>query len=96
MNSIEHVILGNLLYNEQYVRRVAPFLKEEFFHDRNEKIIFKKIQEFIIEYGGTPTKEAIAISLDKEKSISEDEYKNIIETVNGLECKETNNFEWLL
>ena len=86
MKSIEHVILGNLLYNEQYVRRVAPFLKEDFFHDRHEKLIFTKIQDFIIEYGGSPTKEAVVISLDKEKTITEDDYKNISDIVNSLDC----------
>jgi len=96
LKSIEHVILGNLLYNEQYVRRVAPFLKEDFFHDRHEKLIFTKIQDFIIEYGGSPTKEAVVISLDKEKTITEDDYKNISDIVNSLDCDETTNFDWLL
>tara|TARA_Y100000310_G_scaffold339454_1_gene432132 strand:+ start:163 stop:1569 length:1407 start_codon:yes stop_codon:yes gene_type:complete len=96
LNSIEQVILSNLLYNEQYVRRVSPFLKETLFHDRYEKILFKVIHSFILEYNTPPTKESIVISLDKEKSINEDDYRTVVEIVDKLKKEDTTNFEWLI
>ena len=64
---------------------IAPFIKEEFFHDRNEKVLFKTIHSFILTYTSPPTKEAVIISLDKEKSINENEYKAIVEILDTLE-----------
>ena len=96
MTSIETVILSNLLYNEQYVRRVSPFLKESLFHDRNERLIFKTIQSFILNYNSSPTKEAVLISLDKESTINEDDYKIVVKILDSLKKDESTNFDWLI
>ena len=96
MNSIEQVILSNLIYNEQYVRRVSPFLNESLFHDKNERILYKAVQSFISKYNTPPTKEAVIISLDKNKSINEDEYKTIVSILEELSADESTNFDWLI
>ena len=46
--SIEKIILQNLVMNEPFARKVVPFLKKEYFHDRTENFIFVAIQDFII------------------------------------------------
>ena len=38
MDKIEFLILKNLLHNEDYLRKVVPFLKGEYFQDNNQKI----------------------------------------------------------
>ena len=43
MDNIEFLILRNLLYNEDYVRKVIPFLKKEYFDDFNQKVVFEEI-----------------------------------------------------
>ena len=96
MNSIEQAILSNLIYNEQYVRRVSPFLNEELFHDKNERVLYKAVQSFISKYNTPPTKEAVIISLDKNKSINEDEYKTIVSILEELSVDESTNFDWLI
>jgi replicative DNA helicase len=96
LNSIEQVILSNLIYNEQYVRRVSPFLNESLFHDKNERILYKAVQSFISKYNTPPTKEAVIISLDKNKSINEDEYKTIVSILEELSADESTNFDWLI
>ena len=50
MEKIEFLILRNLLYNEEYTRKVLPFIKAEYFEDSNQKIIFEEIYSFITEY----------------------------------------------
>jgi replicative DNA helicase len=72
---MESVILKNLVLNEDYARKVVPFLQEEYFHDRSEKIIFGIVGKFILKYNNIPTKDAVMISLGDEKSLSEVEFK---------------------
>ena len=47
MEKIELLILRNLIYNEEYARKVIPFIKDEYFEDPNQKIIFQEILSFI-------------------------------------------------
>ena len=97
MKTIEHVILENLLYNDEFARRVVPFMKEEYFHSGTEKIIFETIRRFIIKYNNLPTKEAVIIDIDKDKSISEDQYKDILEFIESLEQKDSlPDYDWLV
>ena len=72
-------------------------MKDEYFHDRIEKILYGTISEFILKYNNLPTKEAVIIDIDKNKSIAEDEYKGVIELMDTLEKKdELPDFSWLV
>ena len=51
--------------NEDFCRKVIPFLKSEYFHDKCEKLIFQDIEDFFMKYNTVPSKEAVIISLDK-------------------------------
>lgn len=97
MTDIEKLILNNLLKNETYSRKVTPFLKREYFHDRSVRFVFETIHDFIINYNNLPTKEAIYIILDKNKSITQEEMKkisNIVEEISS--AKDNSDFEWLM
>lgn len=96
MNSIEQIILNNLIKNETYSRKVVPFLKADYFHDRSEKYLFETIQEYIVKYNSLPTKEALFITLDKNRAISDDETKKVSETIENI-CKDTSplDLDWL-
>jgi len=97
VKSIEFVVLENLIYNDEYSRRVVPFLKSEYFHNKQEKVLFESIRDFVLQYNSLPTKEAISINLDKSKSITEDEYKSISDLLDSIEKKESlPDQEWLL
>ncbi len=71
---MESVILKNLVLNEDYARKVVPFLQEEYFHDKAEKTVFGIVGKFILKYNSIPTKDAVLISLGEEKSLSEVEF----------------------
>ena len=92
----EIIILKNLIHNEEFARRVIPFLKEEYFHNKSENIIFSEIKKFIIKYNSIPTKEAIEISINKNKHLNEEEYKSISNIINSLDTCEEQNYQWLL
>jgi replicative DNA helicase len=92
---IETTILENLVLREEYSRKVLPFLKEEYFHNRTEKIIFQSIKKFFLDYNSLPTKESILIDIDKNKNISQDEFNIIQENIESFE-ESNSNLEWLL
>ena len=60
MEQVEFLILRNLLYNEEYLRKVLPFIKSEYFEDTNQKIVFEEIVSFVQEYNKLATKETIS------------------------------------
>jgi len=94
MKTVEVVILHNLIYNEEYARKVIPFLREEYFHDKIEKLVFGLIQEFIIKYNNLPTKEALSISLEKVSTINEDEFKDALNVIDSFSENDANE-DWL-
>ena len=93
---IERVIFDNLLFNEDYSRRVIPFLKEEYFHDPSEKIVFDSIRGFIEKYQTLPTREALLIDIDKKKNIPDDQHKQIVEIIKSAELETKPNDKWIL
>ena len=75
---METVILKNLVLNEDYARKVVPFLQEEYFHDKAEKTVFNIVSKFILKYNNIPTKDAIQISLENDTALSEVEFKKCV------------------
>jgi replicative DNA helicase len=94
---IETAILKHLIYDEEYTRKVLPFLKDEYFTDRNERIVFTEIKEFIDKYNTNPTYESLIIQLN-DKTISEEEYKTTLEIINEIHSTkdETCKIDWLI
>jgi len=92
---IERTALRNLIHNEEYSRKVLPFIKEDYFSDRLEKLLFKEIYKFITKFNALPTKEALSIEINDSKSITEDEYKKITDIISTLNPEKI-NLEWLV
>jgi replicative DNA helicase len=75
MERIEATILRNLVFNEEYSRKVIPFIEPDYFEQRTEKIIFEEITQFIVKYGNAITTEALAIELENRTDLSETEVR---------------------
>ena len=95
MDKVEFLILRNLLYNEQYTRKVIPFIKAEYFEDVNQKIVFEEILNFIQEYNQLATKEVLCIEIENRKDINETSFSEIIHLINHLDDVPV-EFEWLV
>ena len=67
MDKVEFLILRNLLHNEDYVRKVIPFIKSEYFEDQNQKIVFEEILSFVQQYNQPATKEVLCIEVDQDQ-----------------------------
>jgi replicative DNA helicase len=94
--SIELLILRHVMHDEDYARKVIPFLKERYFQTGAERIVFGEIEKFIQEYNTIPSREALTIEIDSRKGIHEEEYKNIVELVSTLDAPEKTDKEWLI
>ena len=94
MDRIENIILRNLIYNEEYLRQVLPFIEPEYFNSREEKIIFEHIAKYAAEYNSLITQEILSIEIDERKDVTEEEVVNINKTLNGLENVDS-DLEWL-
>jgi len=95
MDKVEFLVLKNLIHNEKYLRKVLPFIKEEYFDDTKYKVIFDEISTFTAEYNELPTKEILNIEIEKRRDINEDSYKQISHVVNCLE-DDVVEFDWLV
>jgi replicative DNA helicase len=85
MEKVEFLILRNLLHNEEYFRKVIPFIKSEYFQDSNQKIVFEEILDFIQEYNQPATKEVLSIEIEKRTDINEKTFKEIIQLISCLD-----------
>ena len=92
---LETTILNNLFYQEDYARKVLPFLKEDYFGLRTEKILFTEIYKFVEKYNNLPTKESILIELGQRKDINEEEHIQLNDYVNSI-GKIDSDPQWLL
>ena len=95
MDKVEVLLIKNLLYNEEYGRKVIPFIKSEYFEDLNYKILFEEISSFIIKYDELPTQESLLIDIENRIDLNESSYKDISQIISYLE-KEPSDFEWLM
>lgn len=95
MDKIEFLIIRNLLYNENYVRKVLPFIKLEYFEDHNQKVIFEEIYKFVSEYNKIPTKETLTIEVKNRKDINDTQYKELLKLIESLDDVSV-EFEWLI
>jgi len=95
---LEQTILKNLIYNEDYLRKVLPFIKDEYFTDKTERMLFTEISEFVSKYNTTPTIEAIGLAVKERRNLSDDEveksesYLQEIALAKGEESK----IQWLI
>jgi len=93
--NIETTIISNLLHNEEYARKVIVFLKDEYFMDASEKVVFSEIQKFWTKYNNVPSKEALQIAVDEKDDISSTVYEEVHALIEGLGQTDSNR-EWLL
>ena len=95
MERIETTILRNLIFNEEYSRKVIPFIQPEYFEQRSEKIVFEEVTKFIVKYGSSITVEALNIETENRIDITEDEVKQVRDINNSLTDSSADS-QWLL
>ena len=94
MDKVEILILRNLLYNEEYLRKVIPFIKADYYEDSNQRIVFEEIDKFVQEYNQPATKEVLCIEVEKRQDINDTTFSEITKLISYLEDVPT-DFDWL-
>ena len=95
MEKVEVLILRNLLYNEEYLRKVIPFIKADYFEDSNQRIVFEEVLNFVTEYNQPTTKEVLCIEVEKRADINDTAFKEVTKLISYLEEVPT-DFDWLV
>ena len=93
---VEQLVLKHLINNEDYARKTIPFLQKEYFTDSNEQIVFEKIKTFIASYNSIPSKEALVIEIDNDKTLNDEQFKSCGKVINELVVDEAPDLQWLL
>ena len=95
MDKVEILILRNLLYNEEYLRKVIPFIKADYFEDPHQKIVFEEVKNFVDQYNEPSTKEVLCIEVEKRQDINDTSFQEITKMISYLEDVPT-DFDWLV
>jgi len=74
---LEQTILKNLIYNDEYTRKVLPFLSNQYFTDYTEKLVFEEISDYVNKYKNLPTYEALIINFSEKKNLTDEQVKNV-------------------
>ena len=93
--TIERTALTNLICNEDYARKVLPFIKSTYFDEREEQIIFEEISNFVDKYQKIPTQTSLEIEVGERKDLNETEHKKIVDIIKTLNPMEV-DFDWLV
>ena len=94
--AIEKTILSNLVFNENFVRKALPFIKNEYFRDNSEKTLFQVIKGYIDKYNVSPSIEALVIDLENRTDLNETQFKECNEIIGTLKSDENTSIDWLL
>jgi len=95
MDRIETTILHNLISNEEFLRKVLPFIQPEYFNNREEKIIFEEIAQFAVKYNNTIPKEALLIEIENRNDLTQQEETKINSTIELFDDS-TTDLNWMI
>jgi len=97
MKRLETTILKNLIFNEEYARKILPFIKSDYFADNTEKILFQEVEEYINHYKNLPTYESLVINFTESKTLTEQQVRDSVELLREInsEKDERTDVKWL-
>ena len=95
MEKLELTILSNLIHNEDYSRKVIPFIKLDYFDVRGELIICQEIIDFIAEYNKAITPEVLSLEIQNREDLTEQEFRDTQEIISKLKKNDINT-DWLV
>lgn len=93
---LENFILLNLIENDDYVRKCLPYVKEEYFHGKAERLIFRLIGKYIADYNNLPSKAALYIELENTVNLNQELFQSTKSTIENLRSDETFDLDWIV
>lgn len=98
MNRLELSILKSLIYNEEFTRKVIPFIDAAYFSDQTERNVYQEVSDFVNKYKALPTHEALVINFTEKKNLSDEQVHGAIKLLKELDDNkdEPTQTEWLV
>lgn len=97
MSSTETLILSSLMHNEEYMRKVIPYVRDEYFLNNSDKILFKEVHRFIEKYNDRPTYEALAIAVGNREDLTDEQLTDLTERLDEVNIpSEKQSLQYLL
>ena len=94
--NLELTILQGLVNNEQFARKVLPYVKDSYFESSTSRSIFQQVSGYFVEYGGCPTREALIIGTERLEGVSSEEFGSLSETLPLLWEGTEQNYDFLI
>ena len=91
MIGIEQVIFRNMILDDGYMRKVLPFVKDEYFEGLYRKL-YTTFKNYVEEYNRSPTKEAFIL----ESNMTEQNFSVMQDAFDKLYKEEKVDTEWLV
>lgn len=92
----EKLILGHLVYNDVYTRKVIPYIKQEYFEHKEHKLLFEVLKDYIVKFASNPTNEVLKTKIEGMSNLSEEQFKSLSSIVGSLECDINTNIDYLV
>jgi replicative DNA helicase len=93
---IEHLIISRVLYDDEYTRKVLPFLKAEYFQEKSTQIIIEHINSYFQKYNVVPSKQALLVDIDNSQVANESVFKQIASTIEAFELDTVTQLQWII
>ena len=95
MEKLELTILKNLIHDDDYARKVIPFINLDYFDVKAEAVLCQEIIDFIAKYNKSITTEILDLEIQNRDDLTEQEFKDIREVIPSLEESDINT-DWLI
>jgi len=95
MDRVENTILRNMIHDEDYLRKVVPFIQPDYFEDHKDRVIFEEVTKFVVKYDKPANQEILNIEIENRNDVTDTEFKEIIDLISTLNAEETNK-DWLV
>ena len=95
---LEQTILKNLVYNEEFLRKVLPFIKEEYFSETYEKVLFNEITSFTESYNKSPSIEALSLAVQERRNLTAEQVQQCEDYIKEIKesAQETTQLQWII
>jgi len=89
--------LKNLFQKEEFARKILPFIKEDYFHEKTERVVFQEVAKFIHKYNKIPSYESIRVELSNRPGLIADEFQNAVDVIDEVKTNDDiSDDQWLL
>ena len=92
---IEQTILRKLLTDDDYMRKVLPFIKAEYF-EGPYKTLFKEAGKFVDKYNKLPTRESFLVELNEHSNLSNEAFSTAVDIAQNLFDGDEVDEKWLI